>query len=98
MNRYNYTTTSTRWDGKRVYNTLTMPNIPFDDSDIYIISQDGMYLDQLAYNYYKDPTLWWIIAQANNLGKGRLSVPVGLQLRIPTNPSNILSRLKTLNS
>ena len=98
MNRYNYTTKSTRWDGKQVYNTLTMSNIPYQADDIYIISQDGMYLDQLAYTYYKDPTLWFIIALANNLGKGRLSVPVGLQLRIPSNPTAVTNLIKSLNS
>jgi hypothetical protein len=96
-NRYNYTSTSNRWDGKQVYNTLTMPTIPFAADDIYIISQEGMYLDQLAYNYYKDPSLWWVIALANNLGKGRLSVPSGLQLRIPANPTNVISHLKNIN-
>lgn len=97
MNRYNHTSTSKKWDGKQVYNTLTMPNIPFAADDIYIITQDGMYLDKLAYTYYKDPSLWWIIALANNLGKGRLSVPAGIQLRIPANPSNVLSRVKNSN-
>lgn len=98
MNRYNYTTTDNRWDGKSVYKTFTMTNIPFSSDDLYIISQEGMYLDQLAYNYYKDPSLWWIIALANNLGKGRLSVPSGIQLRIPVNTSNILNRIKNANS
>ena len=97
MNRYNYTSTNKKWNGKQVYNTLTMPRIPFAADDIYIISQDGMYLDQLAYNYYKDPSLWWVIALANNLGKGRLSVPVGLQLRIPANPTNTINSLKIAN-
>jgi hypothetical protein len=98
MNRYNYTGTEARWDGKQVYTTLTMPSIPYLPNDIYIISQDNMYLDQLAYIYYSDPTLWWIIAQANSLGKGRLSVPAGIQLRIPANPTNVINNLKTVNS
>jgi hypothetical protein len=97
MNRYNYTTSGDRWDGKQVYKTLTMPNIPLAADDIYIISQEGMYLDQLAYTYYKDPSLWFIIALANNLGKGRLSVPIGIQLRIPSNPFDIINKFKTLN-
>jgi hypothetical protein len=98
MNRYKYTSTDSRWDGKQVFKTLTMPNIPFAADDIYIISQEGMYLDQLAYTYYKDPSLWFIIALANNLGKGRLSVPAGLQLRIPSNASAVINQLKSSNS
>jgi hypothetical protein len=96
-NRYNYTQKTKRWDGKAVYKTLNMPNIPFSLNDIYIISQEGMFLDELAYKYYKDPTLWTLIAQANSLGKGRLSVPAGLQLRIPVNPSVYLNNLKSEN-
>jgi hypothetical protein len=97
MNRYNYTLTAPKWDGKQVYNTLLMAPIPFSQDDIYIITNDSMYLDQLAYTYYNDPSLWWIIAQANNIGKGRLSVESGLQLRIPKNPTNVLNNLKTAN-
>jgi hypothetical protein len=97
MNRYNYTSTNPRWDGKQVYNTLLMPPIPFAQDDIYIITNETMYLDQLAYTYYKDPSLWWIIANANSLGKGRLSVPSGLQLRIPRNATIVLNNLKTAN-
>jgi hypothetical protein len=95
--RYNYTSIKTRGDGKQVYKTLLLAPIPFLDDDIYIISNDSMYLDGLAYTYYKDPSLYWIIAQANGLGKGRMSVPPGLQLRIPKNPASILSQLNAVN-
>ena len=98
MNRYSYTTTSQRWDGKNVRNTLLMTRIPISSTDIYIITNETMYLDQIAHTYYKDPSLWWIIALANNIGKGRLSVPSGIQLRIPQNPSSVLSQLQTSNS
>jgi len=97
MNRYSYTKTDTRWDGKQIYKTLLMTPIPIAPDDIYIITNDTMYLDQLAYTYYKDPSLWWIIAQANNLGKGRLSVMGGIQLRIPRSSTAVLNNLKTTN-
>lgn len=97
MNRYNYTQVSKRWDGKQVYKSLLLAPIPFSDTDIYIITNDTMYLDQLAYTYYKDPSLWTLIAQANNIGKGRLSVEGGIQLRIPRNPSAVLNQLKIIN-
>jgi hypothetical protein len=98
MDRYDSTLTTTRWDGKQVYLTTSYPVIVPQDSDVIVITQDGMYLDYLAYEYYQDPTLWWVIALANNLGKGRLSVPPGIQLRIPINVNDILSQMNNLNS
>jgi hypothetical protein len=97
MKRYGSTQIIPRWDGKRVYITTSYPIIEPQDSDAIIISSDADYLDSLAYTYYNDPTLWWIIALANNLGKGRLSVPPGIQLRIPTNVNSIIVQLNTLN-
>lgn len=98
MDRYSTTPVTTRWDGKQVYLTTSYPIIEQQDSDAVIITQDGMYLDSLAHTYYGDPTLWWVIALANNLGKGRLSVPPGLQIFIPSNINNILVQMNTLNT
>lgn len=97
MNRYTYTDNSKRWDGKQVYKTLLLAPIPYYNDDIYIITNETMYLDSLAFKYYKDPSLWWIIAQANNIGKGRLSVNAGIQIRIPKNPAFIINQLKNNN-
>lgn len=98
MNRYGTTPIRTRWDGKRVYKTTYYPLLLPQDSDSIIISSDGDYLDTLAYTYYGDPTLWFVIAMANPvLGKGRLSVPGGLQIRIPSNVNSIISQFNTLN-
>ena len=98
MKRYQSTSLKPRWDGKRVYYTTEYPKIEPLDTDIVVISNEGDYLDSLAYKYYGDPTLWFIIALANNLGRGRLSVPVGLQLRIPTNVSDILVNFNNINA
>jgi hypothetical protein len=87
-----------RWDGKRYFGTRLYPNIPIDPSDIYVITNETDALDNLAFKYYKNPSLWWIIAQANNIGKGKLSVSAGLQLRIPTNVTTILNNYTVLNS
>ena len=67
------------------------------DGLVFVASSDGDYLDTLANRYYGDPTLWWIIALANNIGKGRMSVEPGLQLRIPGNVNKIVSEFHTLN-
>ena len=95
--RYANTQQGTRYDGKRVYLTTYYPEIPVLPTDIYITSQQGQRLDSLSLQYYKDSQYWWIIALANNLGKGSLSVIPGAQLRIPTNLQIILSDFKTLN-
>ncbi len=98
MKRYDNISIDKRWDGKRVYKSVTYPVIIPSDSDFLIISNEGDYLDTLAYKYYKDTSLYWIIALANNLGKGRLSVPPGLTLRIPTNINDIVNKFNQLNS
>lgn len=87
-----------RWDGKRYFGTRLYPNIPIDSSDIYVVTNETDTLDNLAFKYYKNPSLWWIIAQANSLGKGKLAVPGGLQLRVPTKINIILNNYKLLNS
>ena len=98
MKRYDSTPAKSRWDGRRVYFTTEYPKIEPSDSDIIIISSEADYLDSLAYKYYGDPTLWWVIALVNNLGKARMSVPPGLQLRIPTAINDILVDFNNLNA
>lgn len=97
MNRYSNSEIFRRFDGKQVYRSVIYPPIPVDNADIYIVTNETMYLDSLAHTYYKDVSLWWIIAAANNLGKGRLSVPAGIQIRIPANVYVILEKYKELN-
>ena len=38
----------------------------------------------LAYEYYNDQSQWWVIAQANHLGKGTLAIKPGIRIRIPS--------------
>ena len=99
MNRYSTTPVKKRWDGKRTFITTQYPVIHPQDSDVMVISQDGDYLDALAYKYYGDPSFWWIIALVNpGLSTGRMSVPASIQLRIPTDISSILSKFNSLNA
>jgi phage tail protein X len=97
MRRYGSTQQMQRWDGKKVYATTLYPIVQPQDSDVIVITSQADYLDSLAYKYYGDPTLWWIIAVVNNLGKARMSVPAGLQLRIPSTVNQILVQFNTLN-
>ena len=63
------------------YNTTIYKNVPEDDNDIFVITQEGDRLDNLAYTFYGDPNFWWYIAHINNLSY--MNVPVGTSLRIP---------------
>lgn len=98
MRRYSNINSQIRYDGKRVYKSIIYPIIPLSVTDIQIISNEGDYLDTLAYRYYGDPTLYFIIALANpGVGKGRFSIPSGTILRIPININSIISDFDNLN-
>jgi hypothetical protein len=86
-----------RYDGKRVFRTTRYPKIPIGFNDIYIVASETDYLDSLAYKFYNDSTLWWVIAQANGI-KATLKAPTGEQIRIPQNIENIISRFKRENN
>lgn len=99
MTRYNsQQNVKTRFDGKRFLGTRLYPSIKESDSDVIYITNDSDYLDTLAHKFYKDKSLWWIIALANNLGNGRLSVPGGLQLRIPMRVEEIVVGYNKINN
>lgn len=98
MNRYNTPNRLSTDSGKKYYPTFRYPMIEEKTTDIYIIGSFSDRLDNLAWTYYKDPTLWWIIAEANNIGKGDLLVPVGKQMRIPTEITSIIEEYSTINN
>jgi phage tail protein X len=98
MRRYDNIPTQARFDGKRVYKTTYYPPVPPQDTDLQIVSNEGDYLDTLAYKYYGDPTLAWIIASVNNLGKGRFSIPIGTNLRIPVDVNQIIDQFNKANA
>lgn len=99
MNRYISSESNVfkRYDGKRVFRTTRYPKIPISINDIYIIASETDYLDSLAQRFYQDNTLWWIIAQANGI-KATLKAPTGVQIRIPQNIDNIITRFQRENN
>ncbi len=97
MRRYSTIATQTRWDGRQVYKSTVYPVVKPSDTDLLIIASETDYLDTLAQKYYGDPTLWWVIASVNNVGKGRLSIEPGTQLRIPSDVMSIINQFKALN-
>lgn len=96
--RYEKLTQSRDSKGRRYIPTTLYPNIPFNSRDIYVRTVAGDRLDLLAYQFYGNLKYWWIIAHANNVGKGTMALAEGTQLRIPANPSNIQSIFDSLNT
>ena len=66
------------------------------DSDKFIYPKDGDRLDTLAFRYYGDTTLWWVIAKANGI-RGKVAVATDEVLRIPGNVSNIMENFRRIN-
>tara|TARA_Y100000389_G_scaffold72300_1_gene69082 strand:+ start:2269 stop:2553 length:285 start_codon:yes stop_codon:yes gene_type:complete len=93
MNRY------TELGDRPIGNIINYPEIPLNSSDIYAITEWGDRFDNLAFQFYQDPTLWWIISTANpNLVSfSSLFIPIGTTIRIPINISNIISNYKAIN-
>jgi hypothetical protein len=84
--------------GKRNYATVLYPTIEPDPLDIYTVVYESDRLDLLAYKYYGDVRYWWVIAQANSLGKGSFNVNPDTRLRIPKNLDKIVSDYQAINS
>ena len=98
MNRYQDIPIIKTADGKRVYATSRYPEIPLSSNDIYVYTTQGDRYDILALNYYGDSSLWWVIASGNpNIDLMTLVIPEGVQIRIPSNFSNIIDEFGLIN-
>jgi hypothetical protein len=98
MTRYDNPTILKTSQGKPYIKGKQYPNIPLSESDFYIITTVGDRLDYLAYNYYRDSELWWIISAANNNAtKGSLFPVPGTQLRIPTDITMVMNLFNKFN-
>ena len=96
-NRYSFQKATKREDGKRHHKTTINPNIAVDTSDLMIVARQGDRLDILANKYYNNSSYWWIIAEANGVGKGSLFVKPGKFLRIPMNLNKISEDQTNIN-
>lgn len=84
-------------DGVKYRTNPIYPNIPPSPEDFYILTTIGDRYDTLARQFYRDSSLWWIIASANNSEKASLVVEPGIQLRIPANKENIIEQFDKIN-
>jgi hypothetical protein len=98
MNRYQDIPIIKNSTGTRYYKDSKYPRIPLSVDDIYVETTIGDRFDLLSQQYYGDSSLWWIISTANeSLPQNSLYIPVGSQIRIPSNPSTILTSYNIIN-
>lgn len=87
-----------QYTNKKYYKNNIYPPIPFDETDLYIITREGDRLDLLAEQYYKLTDYWWVIATINNnITKGSLYPTPGTQLRIPQDINKIKRIIENAN-
>lgn len=88
---------ASRYNGlKQIGKKLESPKIiKLKDKDIgetrLITVKSGERLDNISYDMYNDSSLWWIIAQVNNLKEPYIRET--MNLIIPLNPNNIINLL-----
>ena len=96
-----YATTKQKLDksGIRVYSTTYYPEIPIENEDTFIYAIDGDRLDSLAFQFYNDVTLYWIISirNPNKVNFGSIYLSPGSQLAIPQDISSIVDEYRNLN-
>ena len=89
MSRYEFTkinrskTDINRSKSHPKYGTTIYQSVPERNDDIFVIATEGDRFDLLAQQFYGDQSLWWYIANANNLST--MNIPAGTSLRIPNN-------------
>lgn len=85
-------------EGRGYRSNPIYPSLPPSEDDIYVQTTIGDRYDTLALQFYKDTSLWWIIAAANNHQKASLVTTPGIQLRIPADKTEALRLFKEVNS
>ena len=99
MQRYQSIPTKKDKNNKQYTATTVYPVIRETDNDYYITITEGDRLDNLAYRYYRDSNLWWVISMANNnVTRGSMFPYPGTQLRIPTDINTVLKTYNQFNS
>jgi len=71
-------------DGFVFWDLLQLPTIvPQTDDTFYTITGSDR-IDLLAYKFYGDPILWWVLAAANDLELIPSDFTAGIVLRVPS--------------
>lgn len=98
IRRYDQAQTRENDENKSFYETRLLPDVERQPEDLIITVDSGQRLDRLAFEYYDDAKLWWVIASANELGRGDWTVPAGTQIRIPQNLSAVTTETRQINN
>ena len=96
MKRYARTQVKMDKSGMRVYSTTYYPRILLNNNDKFVRTKDGDRLDTMAYRFYKDTSLWWIIAKANGI-RGKIALEIGKVIRIPSDIINTIEEFNSIN-
>lgn len=86
--RYKNTNIYAGSDGQYYYGIWKAPTIDAQPPDIYHTIEVGenLRLDALAYKYYGNYQLWWVLATANDILDPFTELTVGDTIRIPYLP------------
>ena len=88
----------TSTSGKTMYVPTYYPNIEAHEDDTYILTGVTDRLDNIAFDFYGDATLWWVIAMVNNLTGDSVYPPTAVYLRIPKDLAGVLSKFDQSNN
>lgn len=83
--------------GNEYYVNNIYPEIEPTEEDDYVITVLGDRLDLLAFDFYGDSSLWWVIASANSLPGDSLYLEPGAQIRIPSDVISAINQYKQVN-
>lgn len=98
IKRYSNVPVLSNKDSIKYRKNVIYPHVPVSENDFYVITTVGDRFDKLAFTYYNDSSLWWIIASSNpSAGIGLIPKP-GVQLRIPADKQQALNLYRKLNS
>ena len=64
----------------------------YDDRKVKVVFGDD--LTKLAYRSFGDPSLWWVVADFNDIIDPLADIEPGTELRVPSNTRLILEVLK----
>jgi len=98
LSRYSFTKKGIKANGKRYTSISNASTRIFKAVETQQISytvhvlEEGERLDYLAGIYYRDSSLWWVLAAASGIGYA-LQVPPGTVIRIPNSLGEIFGVL-----
>ena len=85
---------------KRYYKNIEYPSVPIKPTDIYFIAKTGDRLDTIAFDFYGDSRLWWVVSRANPdvIKRDSFFITPGLRVRVPIDIQDIKEEYEDLNT